>query len=185
MDDNNRRKCIVADIVAPIKNALVGGPFGSNLISRDYTPFGVPVIRGQNMGFGRWVGGEFVFVSPQKADNLASNIARSGDLIFTQRGTLGQVSVVPPKPYPKYVISQSQMKLSADNSKADVKFLYYYFTSPEQQGYIKQNAIQTGVPHTNLEHLRNTPLILPPLSEQKKSLASSARLMTRSSSTAR
>lgn len=168
MDDNNWRKCIVADIVAPIKNALVGGPFGSNLISRDYTPVGVPVIRGQNMGFGRWVSGEFVFVSLQKADDLSGNIAREGDLIFTQRGTLGQVAIVPPKPYETYVISQSQMKLSADKSKANVKFLYYLFSSQEHQEYIRQNAIQTGVPHTNLEHLRNTPLYLPPLSEQQK-----------------
>jgi Restriction endonuclease S subunits len=168
MDDNNWRKCIVADIVAPIKNALVGGPFGSNLISRDYTPVGVPVIRGQNMGFGRWVSGEFVFVSLQKADDLSGNIAREGDLIFTQRGTLGQVAIVPPKPYEKYVISQSQMKLSADKSKANVMFLYYLFSSQEHQEYIRQNAIQTGVPHTNLEHLRNTPLYLPPLSEQQK-----------------
>jgi len=168
MDDIVWKKCIVADIAAPQKNALVGGPFGSNLVSRDYTPFGVPVIRGQNMGFGRWIGGEFVFVSSQKADVLISNIAKPGDLIFTQRGTLGQVAIVPPKPYDTYVISQSQMKLSSDKLKADVNFLYYLFTSPEQQEYIKQNTIQTGVPHTNLEHLRNTPLSLPPLSEQQK-----------------
>ncbi len=46
-------------------------------------------------------------------------------------------------------------------------FLYYVFTSAEQQDYIRQNAIQTGVPHTNLGILRNTPLTLPPLAEQK------------------
>jgi len=50
------------------KNALVGGPFGSNLVSADYVPDGVPVIRGQNMGFGRWVEGDFVFVRSEKAE---------------------------------------------------------------------------------------------------------------------
>ena len=161
------RKQSIADVAAPSKNALVGGPFGSNLVSRDYTPAGVPVIRGQNMGFGRWVSGEFVFVSENKAEDLSANIARPGDLVFTQRGTLGQVAIVPTASFDRYIISQSQMKLTVDPAKADTKFLFYFFTSEEQQDYIRRNAIQTGVPHTNLGHLRTTPLLLPPLSEQR------------------
>ena len=159
-------ECIVGDVAAAHRNALVGGPFGSNLVSRDYVDIGVPVIRGTNMG-DRWLKGNFAFVTPEKADSLLSNIAKPGDLIFTQRGTLGQVSLVPSNSFDRYVISQSQMKLTPDTSKADVTFLYYVFTSKAQLDYIKRNAIQTGVPHTNLGILRETPLTIPPLSEQK------------------
>ena len=119
------------------------------------------------MGQGRWVGGEFAFVSPAKADSLAANCARPGDIVFTQRGTLGQVALVPQIGHDRYLISQSQMKLTVDAEKADSLFIYYVFTSSEQQEYIRQNAIQTGVPHTNLGILRNTPIALPPLAEQK------------------
>jgi type I restriction enzyme S subunit len=119
------------------------------------------------MGHGRWVDGEFVYVTPQKADSLASNCAKPGDLVFTQRGTLGQVALVPKKGADRYLISQSQMKVALDPTKADALFLYYVFISAEQQAYIVQNAITTGVPHTNLGILRNTPLTLPPLAEQK------------------
>jgi type I restriction enzyme S subunit len=59
------------------------------------------------------------------------------------------------------------MKLTVDAEKADPMFRYYIFSSAEQQDYIRQNAIQTGVPHTNLGILRNTPLTLPPLAKQK------------------
>lgn len=159
--------CSVADIAAPLRNALVGGPFGSDLVSKDYVENGVPVIRGTNMGHGRWVGGDFAYVTPEKADSLSANCAMPGDLIFTQRGTLGQVALVPSKGPERYLISQSQMKLTVDEKKVDRLFLYYVFTSAEQQLYIRQNAIQTGVPHTNLGILRKTPLNLPPLSEQK------------------
>jgi len=160
-------ECTVGEIAAPIRNALVGGPFGSDLVSDDYVTTGVPVIRGANMGQGRWVGGEFAYVSPEKADSLSSNCAKPGDLVFTQRGTLGQVALVPKKGSDRYLISQSQMKLTVDASKADALFVYYCFTSAEQQEYIRQNAIQTGVPHTNLGILRGTPLTLPSLAEQK------------------
>jgi type I restriction enzyme S subunit len=157
----------VGDIASKKKNALVGGPFGSNLVSADYVPAGVPVIRGQNMSSGRFVSGEFACISAEKAESLSPNTARPGDVVFTQRGTLGQVAIVPPEPYQQYIISQSQMKLTVDRGVADPLFVYYVFTSNEQQDYIRRNAIQTGVPHTNLEILRNTPIQLPSLKEQE------------------
>jgi type I restriction enzyme S subunit len=156
----------VGEIAAPVRNALVGGPFGSNLVSRDYVPSGVPVIRGQNLG-ARWVAGEFAFVSDAKAKTLDANIARPGDIVFTQRGTLGQVSIVPEAPYERYLVSQSQMKLTVNRELTDPLFFYYVFSTVEQQDYIRQNAIQTGVPHTNLGILRGTPVPLPPLPEQR------------------
>jgi type I restriction enzyme S subunit len=158
---------VLSDIAAPIKNAIVGGPFGSNLVSKDYVEHGVPVIRGQNMG-DKWVSGDFVYVSEEKAQALSQNSARPGDLVFTQRGTLGQVSIVPRGQFDKYIVSQSQMKITLDPEKADVTFLYYLFKTPEQLQYIFNSAIQTGVPHTNLGILRATPVQLPPLSVQQQ-----------------
>lgn len=157
---------LLEDLAAPQKNAIVGGPFGSNLVSRDYVEQGVPVIRGQNMG-GKWVSGDFVFVSPEKAAQLAQNKARPGDVVFTQRGTLGQVSIVPQTPYSEYVVSQSQMKITVDPDKADPQFIYYLFRSEEQLRYVLNSAIQTGVPHTNLGILRKTPVSIPALGTQK------------------
>ncbi len=155
----------VDDIAASSRNAIVGGPFGSNLVSRDYVPEGVPVIRGQNMG-NRWVAGDFVFVTPQKAESLEANLARPGDIVLTQRGTLGQVSLVPLAPFGSYLVSQSQMKVTVNREIADPIFFYYVLSSVEQQDYVRQNAIQTGVPHTNLGMLRSTPVLVPSLEEQ-------------------
>ena len=124
------------------------------------------MIRGQNMSWGRWVAGEFVFVSPEKAQELKANQAEPGDLVFTQRGTLGQVALVPEGPFATYVISQSQMKVTIDKAKVDPMFLYYFFTGEEQKEYVRANAIQTGVPHTNLGILRDTLVLFPSLEEQ-------------------
>lgn len=161
----NFETVLLEELAAPIKYAIVGGPFGSNLVSKDYTSTGVPVIRGQNMG-GRWVGGDFAYVSKEKAETLGSNIARPGDLVFTQRGTLGQVAIVPSGEYSEYIVSQSQMKITLDAAKADVDYVYYVFRTQEQLEYIKNTSIQTGVPHTNLGILKKTPINLPPLSVQ-------------------
>jgi hypothetical protein len=55
----------------------------------------------------------------------------------------------------------------ADPQVADPHFYYYVFSSNEQQDYIRQHAIQTGVPHTNLGFLRQAPVPFPPLREQR------------------
>ena len=38
--------------------------------------------------------------------------------------------------FPLYVVSQSQMKLTVDESKADRRFIYYYFSSQTAVGRI-------------------------------------------------
>lgn len=163
---NEWTQTTVGEIAAGTRNALVGGPFGSNLVASDYVSEGVPVIRGQNMS-NRWVSGEFAFVTQKKAQSLEANLARPGDIVFTQRGTLGQVGLIPPGPFDSYLVSQSQMKLTVNRQIADSLFYYYVFISEQQQDYVRQHAIQTGVPHTNLGILRGTPVPLPPLSEQR------------------
>src|SRR6266436_5598479 len=109
-DDIEWRTVALQDIAATTRNAIVGGPFGSDLVSADYSATGVPVIRGENLSFGRWIGGDFVFVTPKKADKLAANTAGPFDIIFTQRGAnhYRQVAMVPANAAGRLVISQSQ-----------------------------------------------------------------------------
>jgi type I restriction enzyme, S subunit len=158
------------DLKAPVRYALNGGPFGSNLVSADYTDEGVPVIRGVNLaGDSSFSFKDLVFVSEEKADRLLPNNAHPGDLVFTQRGTLGQVGIIPDaSPYERFVISQSQMKLTVDAARVDPYFLYCYFRSPATIHTIHNTAISAGVPHINLAMLRQFRVALPPMPVQKR-----------------
>jgi type I restriction enzyme, S subunit len=81
------RRIKVRDIQASKRFALNGGPFGSNLVSKDYIEAGVPVIRGANLPWNkRFSYDDLVFVSESKADKLHANNAHPGDIIITQRG---------------------------------------------------------------------------------------------------
>ncbi|MGV1009026.1 MAG: restriction endonuclease subunit S [Dermatophilaceae bacterium] len=155
----------IGSVAAP--SGLIGGPFGSNLVGDDYAESGIPVIRGSNL-FGPYVDGEFVYVSPAKlAADLAQNTARPGDLVFTQRGTLGQLSIVPEGPWNRYVISQSQMRLRVDKSAADPRFVYFACSAQAFRRQIADNAIATGVPHINLSILRRLTIPNLPLRRQR------------------
>ena len=162
-------KVKIQEISSPKKYSLAGGPFGSNLVSRDYVPEGVPVIRGINLPKDALFSFEnLVFVSEDKADKLRSNNAHPGDLIFTQRGTLGQIGLIPKSSqYDRFVISQSQMKLTVDALKADAGFLYHYFCLPSIVETIERLALSSGIPHINLDILRKFEIYLPPLDSEK------------------
>ena len=58
------------------------------------------------------------------------------------------------------------MKLTVDPLKADARFIYYVFSSPEKQLEILDNGIGSSVPGFNLGQLKRHEITLPPLSEQ-------------------
>jgi type I restriction enzyme S subunit len=150
------------------QGGLIGGPFGSSLGRKDYVAEGVPVIRGANLARPPFVTNELVFVSDAKADELQRCLAVPGDIVVTQRGTLGQVGRVPNGAYRRWLISQSQMALRVDPTRADARFVYQSLRSPELQQQIRDHAIVTGVPHINLGIFRDLELPLPPLLEQQR-----------------
>jgi type I restriction enzyme S subunit len=159
----------IDDIKLPEKYSCVGGPFGSSLSQKHYVDSGVPVIRGTNLAGDIFSESSFVFVSPDKANELQRNMAFRGDIVFTQRGTLGQVALIPEDSiYERYIVSQSQMKLTVNPKQADAYFIYTYFRTNEAKALIENNAIVGGVPHINLGILKEFKLRLPPLSEQKR-----------------
>lgn len=165
------KKLRLEDLAADVPYAIVGGPFGSKLTSADYVEDGVPVIRGTNLNAGRYLTTDgFVRVSEQKVqDDLFGNLAHRGDVVFTQRGTLGQVALIPDDaPFDTYVVSQSQMKMTVDPLKADARFIYYWFTSRDTIESIISRNSSSGVPHINLTVLRNFEIPVPDRDSQTR-----------------
>lgn len=160
----------ILELAADEPHAVNGGPFGSKLGRKDYVDEGVPVIRGVNLPADRRFAYDgLVFVSEDKADELRANLARPRDVVVTQRGTIGQVGIIPAdSPYSDFVISQSQMKLTVNVALADPDFIFYSLRSPGSVRRLQDLAMSAGVPHINLEMFRNFRLKVPPLPVQRK-----------------
>lgn len=158
----------MAKVAGGARHAITSGPFGSKLGRKDYVEGGVPVIRGANLKLGGgFVDRGFVFVTESKADELASSIAKPKDIVITQRGTLGQVGLVPESPsFDRYVISQSQMKVTIDPQTASAQYVYSVLRSADTTQRILNMAITAGVPHINLALLREMLIVVPPLEAQ-------------------
>ena len=157
------------EISAGGKLGMVDGPFGSNLPESLYTKDGVPVIRGSNLTKGkeRFRDHEFVYVSDETAQKLSRSLCVPGDIVFTKKGTLGQIGFVPSGKYPRYLISSNQMRMRVEPSIADAEFVYYYLAQPISIEKVIRDSEHTGVPKINLAYLRGFPIRLPSLNSQR------------------
>jgi type I restriction enzyme S subunit len=157
-------------LASPERSSFSMGPFGSKVTQRDYVDDGVPLTRGINLTKGVFHDDDFVYITPTKADEVSSAYVVAGDLIFTHRGTIGQVSMIPRKSrYDRYVVCSSQVKARLNSALAVPEFYYYWFRSPVGQHSILSHTSTVGVPGiaTPLTTIRQLSVPHPELWEQK------------------
>jgi type I restriction enzyme S subunit len=157
----------LGELCADVPGAIAIGPFGSRMKADCYVKSGVPVIRGTNISDSRAWKGDWVHVSEETADSMPNCNVRLGDLVFPHRGSIGEVAIVPGD-VPRYMLSTSLMKFTADPKKADPMFLYYYFRSAVGRHEMLTYSSQVGTPGIGqpLTSLRQFRVPLPPINLQ-------------------
>ena len=160
-------RCRLEHVAVQRPGAIAIGPFGSRLKTDAYTESGVALIRGTNLAGSKFLSGDFVFISEDKARSLGNANVHPWDLVFPHRGSIGAVGIVPDCAQ-RYALSTSLMKVTLDRERADPLFLYYFFRSPEGQAELLKNASQVGTPGiaTPLTSLRACVVPVPALDEQ-------------------
>ncbi|PPJ62231.1 restriction endonuclease subunit S [Cuspidothrix issatschenkoi] len=146
------------------------GPFGKALTPEEYTPSGVPLLRGINVNHGRFYDDGFVFISEETADRLSKFESFPGDVLLVHKGTLGQIGIMPKnRKYHRYIMGNSMLRVKCNTTKLIPEYLYYWLCSDEGQHYLFSRVSQVGVPQIQkpLTTLREASLPVPPLSEQK------------------
>src|SRR5690554_2067641 len=137
----------IDELKADFRSAIAMGPFGSRIKAENFVTEGVPILKGGNLH------GVFIddnkcdYLTEEKAEELKSSIAVTGDIVITHRGTIGQVSIIPKNSrYPRYVVSQSQLKVSLNMELVNPLFVNYYLRSKEGQHQLLSYSSQVGVP---------------------------------------
>ncbi|MFE6866389.1 restriction endonuclease subunit S [Kitasatospora sp. NPDC057692] len=149
--------------------AFAMGPFGPRITKDDFVREGVPVIRGVNLVTGV-LGGEFAYVSEEKADEVRSANAGPGDIVLTHRGAVGRVSVIPHgRGFSRYVIDSAQLRCRLDRTRAVPEFYHYWFRSEAGRRSILAQASAPGRPGmaAPLTSIRTLRVPCPPLAEQQ------------------
>ena len=147
------------------------GPFGSNIKTDCFVDEGVPVLNGDNISGHLLSEKAFRYVDEEKAYELRNSIARSGDIVITHRGTLGQVALIPEKTkFSEYVISESQFMLTCDQSKILPEYVLFYFHTDAGSRRLLANDNTTGVPSIAkpTSYIKALHIPIPPINLQQQ-----------------
>ena len=153
------------DLCEPGKQAIVDGPFGSNLKRSDYVDNGIPVLKIQNIKENLITLKKMDYVSPDKYQELVRHSFTEGDIVMTKLGDpLGVSAIV--NGIPNGLIVADLVRVRP--SKVLTKFLCYQLNSPRIQKYINEQQKGTTRPRVNLAMIRELPIYTPPIEEQHK-----------------
>lgn len=130
--DNAQAMCerftSIEELLVTDRKGMSTGPFGTMLKKHEHKTTGVPMLGIENIDSGKFIDGNKIFVTPEKAAELKSFALKSGDIIISRSGTVGELCVVPPR-MEGALLSTNLMRVSLDCQKILPEYFIYLFQS--------------------------------------------------------
>ena len=162
----------IGDVASPNQQwSFVGGPFGSNLKSADYTSEGVRVIQLQNIGDGKFKNDYKIYTSVRKADELLTNNIYPGDIILSKMGDPVARACIIPDHHERYLMCSDGIRLSVDQSRFNIYFIYKLINGRDFRTKASNAGTGSTRKRIGLSELRELELSYPAL-EQQEAIAS-------------
>jgi type I restriction enzyme, S subunit len=131
-------------------------------------PGGVPVVKVKDIRDRRIAFEDLLLTSPQIDNEYRRSRLRAGDVLFTIRGTVGRVAVVPSE-LEGANITQDTARMDLIGVSGD--FASYYFETPMAKRFFEVNTLGVAVQGINLGELRKLPVPVPRPAEQEHIVA--------------
>ncbi|MBW4426969.1 MAG: restriction endonuclease subunit S [Nostoc desertorum CM1-VF14] len=125
------------------------------------------MITATNISEGRINYSDARHTSEEAFDDLLTDKSRPciGDVLITKDGTLGRVAIVDRE---KICVNQSVAVIQPDYTCVFSEFLAWSLQSPQVQYRLLEDSGGSTIKHIYITKLAITPVVIPPLSEQKK-----------------
>lgn len=156
----------ILDFASRSRQAILTGPFGAQLGSKDFVEEGVPVLRIGNVQSGYIDQSDLLFVSEQKATRLSRYRVQAGDLLFARQGaTTGRNALAGPHEE-GFLINYHIIRVAIDQTKCSPTFLYAAFNSEMVQSQVEKEKAKGTREGVNTATLMAFVLPIPSMDEQ-------------------
>ena len=125
---SNSKEMTIDSLLTKTRKGMSTGPFGTMLKKFEHQRAGVPVLGIENIGEGKFVPGNKIFVTPEKATELQAFRVHTGDIIISRSGTVGELCIVPPY-MENSLLSTNLMRISLDFEIVLPTYFVYLFRS--------------------------------------------------------
>lgn len=148
--------------------SFCGGPFGSDLTSKEYTSNGVQIIQLQNIVEGHFNDKYRVFTSEDKANKLKKCNIYPGEIVIAKMAEPVARACILPEKAERYLMASDAIRLSPDISKYDTRYLMYSINASYFRRQAELNSTGTTRLRIGLNSLAKLKFIMPPFKEQQK-----------------
>lgn len=145
------------------------GPFGSILHQSDYIEGGIPLVNPTHMKNGSIVEDVECSVPTTTADRLSSYRLELHDLVFSRRGELGRCVLVRDREV-GWLCGTGSIRVRVAYDGIEPEYLIRALQVPWVGGYLSLFSIGATMESLNTGILKEVPLLLPPVHEQRELL---------------
>ncbi|MGV0838487.1 restriction endonuclease subunit S [Mycolicibacterium thermoresistibile] len=162
----NWRATTLGDLEKESNGVIQTGPFGSQLHKSDYTPSGTPVVMPTNIRDLRVDTANIARVSADHVERLARHKLRAGDIVYSRRGDVEKCALIRPDEA-GWLCGTGCLLVRVGGEQVDPRFLSYSLSQPDTRAWISGRAVGATMPNLNTDILREVPVLLPTIDEQR------------------
>ncbi|EKA7363836.1 hypothetical protein FCU42_03500 [Vibrio parahaemolyticus] len=150
-----------------IESIQDGNHGGKHPKASDYVESGIPFIMANNLNLGYVDVVGASKISEEQANGLRIGFAKSGDVLLTHKGTIGNTALVHDvEPY--IMLTPQVTYYRVDQERLDNHYLLYCFRDTRFQKVIKSLAQQSTRPYIGITAQRNLEIYFRPIEQQKR-----------------
>ena len=158
----------LSEVAVEGRGNFVNGPFGSDLLTSDFVPEGVPVLYIQDIQSGAFKRVSNVYVTEKKARELDFCSIVPGDVLLTKVGDPPCTAAVYPASEPNAIITQDVIRIRPNRRVVEPLFLKTVLNSWIGKTQVRRILITGTRDRVSLGDFKRVSTLLPPLEEQRE-----------------
>ena len=154
----------LSDCISKEKNAIVDGPFGTQMKIEEYVSKGIPIYEMENLNNRFIINSPTHFITENKFNEIKRSAVKNGDIIISKTGTLGLLGIKDDE-YEKGIIVSRLAKITPNPHRMGKYTLLTILKKVNESGYWLKKSSGSTMPILNNSLVSNLELILPKDSE--------------------